>query len=110
MTSPADYQGILDEIRSSNGVLSTDTHWSLAKQAFPLTASYDRAVSARLAEIPPTGEPLPATLDIRHPTKDGASLRRESASVRRAIFRRQAGSPQPSSCRARSFLTTIWWI
>ncbi len=37
------------------------------KKAFATTAAYDRAVTARLAEIPPTGEALPATLDIRAP-------------------------------------------
>jgi phosphoribosylaminoimidazolecarboxamide formyltransferase / IMP cyclohydrolase len=67
VTSPADYPVILEELRASGGTLSRDTHWRLAKQAFALTAAYDRAVSARLAEIPPTGETLPATLDIRAP-------------------------------------------
>ena len=57
----------------SGGVLSSDTHWRLAKKAFATTAAYDRAVSARLAEIPPTGEALPADL-----------LRRSSTFARRA--------------------------
>ncbi len=63
VTSPGDYAGIVEELRAS-GVLSGDTHWRLAKKAFALTAAYDRAVTLRLAEIPPTGETLPATLDI----------------------------------------------
>jgi phosphoribosylaminoimidazolecarboxamide formyltransferase/IMP cyclohydrolase len=67
VTSPADYAGILDELRTSGGSLSAETHWRLAKQAFALTAAYDRAVSTRLAEIPATGEVLPAVLDIRAP-------------------------------------------
>jgi len=66
ITSIADYNGVIDELRSG-GSLSEATHWRLAKQAFAKTAAYDRAVSARLAEIPPTGDPLPATLDIRAP-------------------------------------------
>jgi len=66
ITSIADYNGVIDELRSG-GSLSEETHWRLAKQAFAKTAAYDRAVSARLAEIPPTGDPLPATLDIRAP-------------------------------------------
>jgi phosphoribosylaminoimidazolecarboxamide formyltransferase / IMP cyclohydrolase len=66
VTSPADYASIIEELRAS-GSLSSDTHWRLAKAAFATTAAYDRAISARLAEIPPTGEPLPATLDIRAP-------------------------------------------
>src|SRR6476646_709231 len=67
ITSIADYAAIIDELRSGGGSLSEATHWRLAKQAFALTAAYDRAVSTRLAEIPPTGDPLPATLDIRAP-------------------------------------------
>jgi phosphoribosylaminoimidazolecarboxamide formyltransferase / IMP cyclohydrolase len=64
VTSPGDYAGIIEELRAT-GELSGDTHWRLAKKAFAVTAAYDRAVTLRLAEIPPTGEALPATLDIR---------------------------------------------
>jgi phosphoribosylaminoimidazolecarboxamide formyltransferase / IMP cyclohydrolase len=67
VTSIADYAAISEELQRNQGSLSTETHWSLAKKAFATTAAYDRAVSARLAEIPPTGEALPATLDIRAP-------------------------------------------
>jgi phosphoribosylaminoimidazolecarboxamide formyltransferase/IMP cyclohydrolase len=67
VTAAADYAAIVEELRVSGGMLSGDTHWRLAKKAFATTAAYDRAVSARLAEIPPTGEALPATLDIRAP-------------------------------------------
>ncbi len=67
VTSPADYASIVEELRARGGSLSEETHWKLAKKAFAATAAYDRAVSARLSEIPPTGEPLPATLDIRAP-------------------------------------------
>jgi len=67
VTSPADYAEIAAELQANNGVLSEQTHWRLAKKAFASTAAYDRAVTNRLAEIPPTGEVLPATLDIRAP-------------------------------------------
>jgi phosphoribosylaminoimidazolecarboxamide formyltransferase / IMP cyclohydrolase len=67
VTSAADYAAILDELRANNTSLSEATHWRLAKAAFATTAAYDRAVSIRLAQIPPTGEALPATLDIRAP-------------------------------------------
>ena len=65
VTSAADYGPIIEELRS--GSLSEETHWRLAKKAFATTAAYDRAVSQRLAEIPPTGDALLATLDIRAP-------------------------------------------
>jgi phosphoribosylaminoimidazolecarboxamide formyltransferase / IMP cyclohydrolase len=67
VTASADYPALIEELRANDGSLSPETHWNLAKKAFATTAAYDRAVSARLAEIPPTNEPLPATLDIRAP-------------------------------------------
>src|SRR5579862_4736055 len=74
VTSPADYPALTEELRATSGILSRETTWNLAKKAFGLTAAYDRAVSARLAEIPSTGEilpatPLPPSLDIRAPRR-----------------------------------------
>jgi len=69
VTAASDYAAIIAELHGNGGVLSSDTHWRLAKKAFATTAAYDRAVSARLAEIPPTGDVLPANLDIRAPRK-----------------------------------------
>ena len=69
VTSPVDYPALTEELRTTKGSLSTETTWNLAKKAFALTAAYDRAVSARLAEVPPTGEILPAILDIRAPRR-----------------------------------------
>jgi phosphoribosylaminoimidazolecarboxamide formyltransferase/IMP cyclohydrolase len=69
VTSPGDYEAMIAELRASGGSLSAETHWALAKKAFAATAAYDRAVSAKLAEIPPTGELLPAMLDVRAPRK-----------------------------------------
>jgi phosphoribosylaminoimidazolecarboxamide formyltransferase/IMP cyclohydrolase len=67
VTSRADYGAIIEELRAGGGTLSEETHWRLAKKAFATTAAYDRAVSARLSEIPPSGEALPGVLDIRAP-------------------------------------------
>jgi phosphoribosylaminoimidazolecarboxamide formyltransferase / IMP cyclohydrolase len=67
VTSSSDYAGLIEELRANDGSLSRETHWNLAKKAFSTTAAYDRAVSARLADIPPANEPLPAILDIRAP-------------------------------------------
>ncbi|HSP66805.1 MAG TPA: bifunctional phosphoribosylaminoimidazolecarboxamide formyltransferase/IMP cyclohydrolase [Bryobacteraceae bacterium] len=67
VTAVADYAGLIEELRAGEGSLSAETHWRLAKKAFATTAAYDRAVSNRLAEIPPSGEALPAVLDIRVP-------------------------------------------
>jgi phosphoribosylaminoimidazolecarboxamide formyltransferase / IMP cyclohydrolase len=67
VTSSEDYAAIAEELRASAGSLSEATHWRLAQKAFATTAAYDRAVSNRLAEIPPSGDVLPAMLDIRAP-------------------------------------------
>ncbi|MEQ1947666.1 MAG: bifunctional phosphoribosylaminoimidazolecarboxamide formyltransferase/IMP cyclohydrolase [Bryobacteraceae bacterium] len=67
VTSAGDYDVIIAELQANNGTLSEETHWRLAKQAFARTAAYDRAVTNRLAEVPPTGDILPATLDVRVP-------------------------------------------
>jgi phosphoribosylaminoimidazolecarboxamide formyltransferase / IMP cyclohydrolase len=67
VVSPDDYPVIVEELRETGGRLSRNTRWSLARKAFSLTAAYDRAISARLAEIPPAQESLPAILDIRAP-------------------------------------------
>jgi phosphoribosylaminoimidazolecarboxamide formyltransferase/IMP cyclohydrolase len=67
IVSPNDYAAIAEEL--SLGELSDATRWRLAKQAFALTAAYDRAISAQLAEIPPTGDALPANLDLFAPRK-----------------------------------------
>jgi phosphoribosylaminoimidazolecarboxamide formyltransferase/IMP cyclohydrolase len=73
VTSPADYAAIAEELRAAGGSLSQQTHWDLAKKAFSATAAYDRAVSARLAQIDQPesraaqDDTLPAILDIRAP-------------------------------------------
>jgi phosphoribosylaminoimidazolecarboxamide formyltransferase / IMP cyclohydrolase len=66
VTSPADYQPILDELRI-RGALSRETKWNLAKKAFATTAAYDRAISARLAQVNAESESVPPVLDIRVP-------------------------------------------
>ena len=72
VTAPAQYALLAEELKTSNGSLSPATHWRLAQQAFSATAAYDRAVSARLAQISldsPTTEAyaVPAILDLRAP-------------------------------------------
>ena len=78
VVSAEDYTPVLDELREAGG-LSPATHWDLAKKAYALTASYDRAITARLARITvedgafrdKPAESLPETLDIFVPKKLG---------------------------------------
>jgi phosphoribosylaminoimidazolecarboxamide formyltransferase/IMP cyclohydrolase len=64
VVSPADYDGIVAELKS--GGLSLEIKWRLAKKAFRTTADYDAAISARLEQegAAPAG-PLPAELNVR---------------------------------------------
>ncbi|HEY3739016.1 MAG TPA: bifunctional phosphoribosylaminoimidazolecarboxamide formyltransferase/IMP cyclohydrolase [Bryobacteraceae bacterium] len=80
VVNPSDYTTVLEELKKSNGTLSASTTWNLAKKAFSLTAAYDSAISARLAQIGapdggPTSDPEvpPAILDIH--AKRASSLR-----------------------------------
>ncbi|HUR85108.1 MAG TPA: bifunctional phosphoribosylaminoimidazolecarboxamide formyltransferase/IMP cyclohydrolase [Solirubrobacteraceae bacterium] len=50
VTSPESYDAVLDELRSSDGRLSTPTRESLAAEAFAYTARYDTAVARWFAE------------------------------------------------------------
>jgi phosphoribosylaminoimidazolecarboxamide formyltransferase / IMP cyclohydrolase len=68
VTSPGDYQPILAELHAHRA-LSRETKWKLAKQAFQITADYDRSISARLAQVDVVAEALPAVLDIRVPRR-----------------------------------------
>ncbi|MDQ1473934.1 MAG: phosphoribosylaminoimidazolecarboxamide formyltransferase / cyclohydrolase, partial [Bryobacterales bacterium] len=73
VTSSSDYAPLLVELRE-NGLLSRETKWRLAQEAFRTTADYDRAISAKLAQITlgqpvPTQEVLPAILDLRAPRR-----------------------------------------
>jgi phosphoribosylaminoimidazolecarboxamide formyltransferase/IMP cyclohydrolase len=52
VTSPADYDGIAQEIAEDGGV-SAATKWRLAQKAFATTAAYDSAIASTLERISP---------------------------------------------------------
>jgi phosphoribosylaminoimidazolecarboxamide formyltransferase / IMP cyclohydrolase len=52
VTDPADYAGILSELRDLGGCTSLALRYRLAKQAFDHTASYDRAIADYMAQTP----------------------------------------------------------
>jgi phosphoribosylaminoimidazolecarboxamide formyltransferase/IMP cyclohydrolase len=57
VTSPDDYAAIAGELTESNGQLSLDTKWQLARRAFAVTAAYDSAIASTLERISLTGQP-----------------------------------------------------
>ncbi len=80
LTSPADYGAVASELVQNHGALSGETRWSLAKQAFAVTAAYDWAIAQTLEKIvsppnhsilvefaPESSAPFPQTLRIAYP-------------------------------------------
>ncbi|MEA2826539.1 MAG: phosphoribosylaminoimidazolecarboxamide formyltransferase / cyclohydrolase [Actinomycetota bacterium] len=62
VVDPADYAGVLDELRAV-GALADDTRRRLARKAFAVTAAYDAAITAWFDEGG-AGEALPPTLHL----------------------------------------------
>jgi len=55
VTDPADYAGLLREMKSSGGSLTPARRFELARKAFSHTAAYDSAISNYLTAIAPAG-------------------------------------------------------
>jgi phosphoribosylaminoimidazolecarboxamide formyltransferase / IMP cyclohydrolase len=51
VTSPADYEEIVRELKRSGGALSLETKWRLAQKAFATTAAYDSAIASTLERV-----------------------------------------------------------
>jgi phosphoribosylaminoimidazolecarboxamide formyltransferase/IMP cyclohydrolase len=73
VTDPADYDGIIDEMKKNGGAVSNETRFALAKKVFQLTAGYEGAISNYLGGIagPSSGtkeaerEIFPETFTVR---------------------------------------------
>jgi len=70
VVDPDDYAAVIEEMKTSNGMLSHSTRFALAKKVFALTARYDAAVSNHLGSVPkmPSIEPplaFPETLTVQ---------------------------------------------
>ncbi|HUH80143.1 MAG TPA: bifunctional phosphoribosylaminoimidazolecarboxamide formyltransferase/IMP cyclohydrolase [Solirubrobacteraceae bacterium] len=89
VVDPADYAAVLQELRDSDGRLSSATRTELARRAFACTARYDAAISgwlSRSAEeegFPPSwSEAYEKVLDLRYgenPHQQGAFFSRAGA-------------------------------
>ncbi len=66
VTSPADYGEVVRLLRE-HGELPPTYRWSLARKAFACTAAYDRAITARLAQVDAAPAILPVTFDLQVP-------------------------------------------
>lgn len=64
VTDPADYAGLLDELRSNEGSVSLATRRRLSRTAFAHTASYDAAIASYFDRANPESS-VPAVIDLR---------------------------------------------
>ncbi len=64
VTDPAQYAGVLEELRANNGSLRFSTRERLAAAAFARTAAYDRAISAYFSKRATQAELFPPALDL----------------------------------------------
>ena len=90
VVDPADYPGVLDELRS-DGSLSADTRRRLARAAFAHTAAYDAAVVAWFDDE--SGDLLAPTLHVAA-TREPRELRYgENPHQRAALYRTNGAHP-----------------
>jgi phosphoribosylaminoimidazolecarboxamide formyltransferase/IMP cyclohydrolase len=89
VVDPADYEGVLGELRESGGRLSLDTRRALAAKAFAGTARYDAAISAWFAPRVHEGFP-PSWVDAYEKVSD---LRYGENPHQQAAFYARVGSP-----------------
>jgi phosphoribosylaminoimidazolecarboxamide formyltransferase/IMP cyclohydrolase len=67
VVDPADYAGVLSELRASGGALGEATRRRLARKAFERTAAYDAAIQAWLATQEGDADPFPPRLLVSLP-------------------------------------------
>ena len=100
LVDPADYQGVLDELRNSQGSLQYDTRFRLAVKAFAHTAHYDTAISRYLGrQLESTGEQeLGETFELN--LKRRQTLRYGENPHQRAAFYVEPGASEASLATA----------
>jgi len=89
LVDPADYDGVLEELRESGGMLSLQTRTRLAAKAFACTARYDAAIAGWFAQRTYEGFP-PTWSDAYEKVSD---LRYGENPHQAAAFYARAGSP-----------------
>ncbi|MBF6648185.1 bifunctional phosphoribosylaminoimidazolecarboxamide formyltransferase/IMP cyclohydrolase [Methylobacter sp. BlB1] len=87
VVNPADYAGILAELKNSGSSLSAKTRFNLALKSFEHTARYDTAISAYLGCL--NGERFPDTLNLQF-YKSQAMRYGENPHQQAAFYREKA--------------------
>jgi len=109
VVDPADYSGILGELRQNQGAISPETRFRLAQKAFSLTARYDSLIASYLEQVKPAREPsaishqpialFPSILSLRF--EKVQELRYGENPHQRAAFYRDLRQEEPSLASAR---------
>lgn len=100
VTSPSQYEGVLDELRA-NGALSDATRHALARAAFAHTAAYDAQIVAWLDTGGAVG-PAPDPIDAVVPPTLHLTLER-------ADVLRYGENPHQIGARYRLYGSSPWW-
>ncbi|MBI5166676.1 MAG: bifunctional phosphoribosylaminoimidazolecarboxamide formyltransferase/IMP cyclohydrolase [candidate division NC10 bacterium] len=109
VVDPADYSGILGELRQNQGAISPETRFRLAQKAFTLTARYDGLIVNYLEQVKPARGPsaishqpsalFPGILSLRF--EKVQELRYGENPHQRAAFYRDLRQEEPSLASAR---------
>jgi phosphoribosylaminoimidazolecarboxamide formyltransferase/IMP cyclohydrolase len=111
VTDPADYAGIVAELKANGGALSYKTRFDLARKAFTHTARYDAAISNHLTALADDGSKMAYPERFQLAFDKVQDLRYgENPHQSAAFYRESSAPPAPSPptprCRARSCRTT----
>lgn len=101
LTDPADYTGVLAEMKGSDGSVSPATNARLARAVFARTAAYDGAISNWLSSLDEAGVPglFPATFTMQVGLSQ--EMRYGENPHQRAAFYVESGAGEPSVAHAR---------
>ena len=93
LVDPADYDGVLAELRET-GEVGSATRRRLARDAFAHTAAYDAAIVSWFDRTEPDPEPLPRTIHV---------------ALERTEILRYGENPHQQGARYRFAGATSWW-
>ncbi len=95
IVDPEDYKAVLDEMEETQGEVSVETNFRLAKKVFQLTARYDGAISNYLGSLMKDGQkdPFPETVSFQFAKTQG--LRYGENPHQKAAFYRASEVDEP---------------
>ena len=99
LTGPEQYTGIIEELKSGNGVITPETRKALSLAAFKRTMAYDAAISTYLAGSDEQEKPMPENIALQ--LTKVQDLRYGENPHQQAAFYRDIASPVHGIVAAR---------